>query len=262
MNKHADDYVFGMDKDIQDKMRAKFDPEKQAQAQAWVEAVTGIQFEAGFQESLKDGVKLCKLLNTIKPDSVPKINETKMAFKQRENIVNYLEGCKKLGMRETDCFVTQDLFEGDNLIAVIDQLFTLGAWSRKVDGFAGPYIGNKLAEENKRDFTAEQLADARKAVPLANSGSVAVEKSKGTDAIVMYGKVGQDMGKSSNEVSQQMTGGIAVEKNKGTDAIVKYGKVGQEMGVCTDEPTNQTAGAIQIEKNKNLDQINRSGTTN
>jgi hypothetical protein len=261
MNKHPDDYVFGMDKDIQNKLRAKFDPEKQAQAQAWVENLTGIQFEGSFHDSLKDGVKLCKLVNTIKPGSVKKVNETKMAFKQRENIVNYLEACKALGMKESDCFVTQDLFEGDNMVVVIDQIFCLGALSRKVDGFAGPYLGVKIADENKREFTAEQIIAGKQIVPQQNAGSVAVEKSKGTDAIVMYGKVGQEMGKCSEEVSQQNAGSIQVEKNKGTDHIVKYGKVGQEMGECSSEVTQQNMGSIEVQKDKRLDQINRSAPT-
>mmetsp|Transcript_4521 Transcript_4521/g.8603 ORF Transcript_4521/g.8603 Transcript_4521/m.8603 type:complete len:264 (+) Transcript_4521:73-864(+) len=258
MNKHPDDYVFGMDKDIQDKLRAKFDPEKQAQAQAWIETVIESKFEGDFHESLKDGVKLCKLINIIKSGSVKKVNETKMVFKQRENIVNYLEACKALGMKETDCFVTQDLFEGDNMVAVIDQIFCLGALSREVAGFNGPYLGVKIAKENIREFSAETIAAGRAIVSQQSQGSVHVEKEKGTDAIVMYGKVGQDMGKASNEVSQQNAGGIAVEKNKGTDHIVKYGKVGQELGDCSSETSLQNAGSIEIDKGGKLDAINRA----
>merc|ERR1719498_789304 len=124
MNKHPDDYVFGMDKDIQNKIKAKFDPERQAQAQAWIEQLTGKTFPSdSFHESLKDGTLLCELINKIKPGSVKKIAVTKMVFKQRENIVQYLDACKKIGMKESDCFVTQDLFEGDNMVVVVDQIF-------------------------------------------------------------------------------------------------------------------------------------------
>merc|ERR1712141_779315 len=182
--------------------------------------------------------------------SVKKINKNKMAFKQRENIVNYLDACKKLGMRDTDCFVSQDLFEGDNMVAVIDQIYALGALSRKTKGFEGPYFGVKFADENKREFTEEQIKAGKKFVPLQNAGSIAVDKGKGTDKIVKYGLVGQDMGESVDEsgVSQQNAGSIAIEKEKGTDHIVKYGKVGQDMGKSTGGTSQQNAGSIAIEK--------------
>jgi len=261
MNKHPDDYVFGLDKDIQDKMRAKFDPNKQANSQAWIEELTGKEFPDDFHPSLKSGVLLCKALNKIKPKSVRKINKGKAPFVQRENIVNYLNGCKALGMKDTDCFVTQDLYEGDNMVAVIDQIYALGALSRKVENFDGPYFGVKFADENKREFTEEQLKASKKIVPLQNAGSIAVEKSKGTDHIVMYGKAGTSLGKSAGGISQQNAGSIAVEKSKGTDHIVKYGIVGQEMGESLDKSgiSQQNAGSIQVAKSKGTDHIVKYG---
>jgi predicted DNA-binding WGR domain protein len=259
MNKHPDDYVFGLDKDIQNKIAAKFDPEKQAQAQAWVETLTGEKFPGSFHESLKDGILLCKALNVIKPGLIQKINTGQMPFVQRENIVNYLEGCKKLGMKVIDCFVTQDLYEGDNLVAVIDQIFALGALSRSVEGFDGPFLGVKFAEENRREFSEEQIIAGKQAIPLQNAGSIPVEKDKGTDQIVRYGKVGQEMGHASSEVSQQVGGSIEIEKDKGTDFIVRYGKVGQEMGQASSELSQQNAGSLEVDKGKGTDTIVRYG---
>lgn len=56
----------------------------QAEAQAWVEQVTGEPFEGDFADGLRDGVRLCKLLNTIKPSSVRRVNPFKegQKFKQ------------------------------------------------------------------------------------------------------------------------------------------------------------------------------------
>lgn len=250
--------MFGIDKDIQAKLQAKLDPEKQAQAQAWVEAVTGEEFPSGFQESLKSGTRLCQLVNAIQAGSVKRVKDSKMPFVQRENIVNYLNACKKLGMMETDCFVTQDLFEGDNIIAVTDQIFSLGALSRKIEGFNGPYLGVKFADENKRQFTEEQLANSRAIVPQQNAGSIEIEKNKGTDHIVLYGKAGAELGQCSAEASQQTAGSIAVEKSKGTDSIVQYGKVGQELGKASNEPTQQNSGSIDTGRQGNLDSISRA----
>merc|ERR1719193_273931 len=78
-------------------------------------------------------------MNQIQPKSCrPK--KSKAPFVQRENICQYLDSCKAYGMRETDVFVSQDLFEGDNLNNVIVNLFALNTLASK-KGFKGPFIG-------------------------------------------------------------------------------------------------------------------------
>jgi len=250
-----------LDKDLQDKMNAKFDKGKMDQARAWIESVHGTAFPGDtvddFLAHLKSGVVLCEMINKIKAKSVKKVKDSKMPFVQRENIVNYLEGSKKLGLKETDCFVTQDLFEGDNAGAVVDQLFSLGAASRDVADFQGPYLGVKFAKENVREFSEEVIVAGKCIHSQQTAGSVAVEKEKGTDSIVSYGKVGQEMGKSVGGVTQQTAGSIAVEKEKGTDSIVQYGKVGQEMGKASGEISQQNAGSVDTGRQGNIDMITR-----
>ena len=55
------------------------------QAADWIAAVTGeavaTDTAESFQESLKDGSILCKLINVLQPGFVVKINTSKMAFK-------------------------------------------------------------------------------------------------------------------------------------------------------------------------------------
>lgn len=254
------DNCMGMDREIQAKIQGKYDADKHAQAQAWIEELSGTAFpgpsQNDFKEHLKSGVVLCNTLNVIKPGTVKKIHKSSMPFMQRENITSYLDGCKSLGMVETDLFVTQDLYEGDNLILVIDNIHCLGGLARKI-GYEGPTIGVKFADANKREFSAEVIAAGKAIVPQQSAGSVAVDKGAGVDAIVMYGKLGQEMGKASSEMSQQTGGSIAVEKNKGTDHIVKYGNVGQEMGQCSSEPSMQNAGAVEVDKGKKLDNLTR-----
>jgi hypothetical protein len=208
--------VYGMDKEIQAKLAAKFDPEKENAVRSWIAELIGPCDAPTLHEELKDGSRLCTLLNTIKPGAV-KFKASKMAFVMRENIVKYLDACKALGMMETDCFVTQDLFEGDNLVAVIDQIYALGALSRKVDGFNGPYLGVKFADENKREFSEEVLR--KQHIPQIMQGSIAVEKEKGTDHIVRYGKVGQEMGESFGGSSQINEGSIQHSREGNLDAI-------------------------------------------
>lgn len=90
--------------------------------------MTGEKFKGSFHDSLKSGVLLCRLVNKVKPGSVPenRISLSNMPFNQRENVAAYLDACRRLGVREADMFVTADLFEGNNLVAVVNNLYALG----------------------------------------------------------------------------------------------------------------------------------------
>lgn len=58
---------------------------------------------------------LCKLINSLYPpgqEPIPKISESKMAFKQMEQISQFLKAAEIYGVRTTDIFQTVDLWEG------------------------------------------------------------------------------------------------------------------------------------------------------
>lgn len=71
-------------------------------------------------------VTFFSLINIIKPGSVKKINNSKMAFKQMENIGKFLDACEGIGMVKTDLFQTVDLFEVQNIPLVVDTIHALG----------------------------------------------------------------------------------------------------------------------------------------
>jgi len=78
------DTLGALDRDVKNKIAAKYDPAKEAEVQFWIEDILGDPFQEGFQESLKSGVRLCELLNRIAPGSVRKINTREMPFAHRE----------------------------------------------------------------------------------------------------------------------------------------------------------------------------------
>lgn len=60
---------------------------------------------------------LCKLINSLHPkgnEPIAKISESKMAFKQMEQISQFLKAAEMYGVRTTDIFQTVDLWEGKN----------------------------------------------------------------------------------------------------------------------------------------------------
>lgn len=67
----------------------------------------------------------------LKPGSIPekKINASKMAFKCMENINLFLDKAKEMGVMAEETFQTVDLWEKQNILAVV---ICLQALARKV----------------------------------------------------------------------------------------------------------------------------------
>jgi hypothetical protein len=162
----------GLSADIQKKLEAKYNLDQEVQCRAWIEEVLGDKLsdqEVGmnnFQACLKDGRVLCRLLNKLNgEDLIKKINTQKMAFKQMENIEQFIKGCKAFGLKDGDIFQTADLYECQNMSQVIVALYALSAVSVK-NGWTGVSIGAKLAQKNERHFTEEQLNEGKSVIGL------------------------------------------------------------------------------------------------
>lgn len=97
-------------------------------------------------EALKDGSILCKLMNAVKPDSVKKINMSKMAFKQMDNIRQFLAAAELYGVKKTDLFRTPDLYEGKGITQVVNGIIALG---RKVESKGGTGLGPSSEIDDK-----------------------------------------------------------------------------------------------------------------
>lgn len=128
---------FGIDHDLALKQAEKYDSSAEAQAQAWIEEITQEPFTESFGPQLKDGTTLCKLANGIKPGTIKKINSSKLAFKQMENVTFFLKACRKFGVPESSLFETVDLYELKDLGLVLQCIFGLGETVRGKADFPG-----------------------------------------------------------------------------------------------------------------------------
>ncbi|CAF1083182.1 unnamed protein product [Brachionus calyciflorus] len=138
------------------KMAGKRDPKLDKEAQEWIEAILGEKFPSNYEDSLKDGIILCKLMNKLRPGAVAKITTKGGGFALRENVSNFCAAAAKYGVPDSELFQTVDLFEKKNIPQVTLAIHALGRYAQK-NGFQGPTLGVKLAEENRREFTEEQL---------------------------------------------------------------------------------------------------------
>ncbi|KAI9097006.1 hypothetical protein DFS34DRAFT_622161 [Phlyctochytrium arcticum] len=96
--------------------------------QSWVckQVGSNAPAEGEFEDSLKDGQVLCRLINALNPSGSPiKINTGKFAFARMENINNYLKGAEALGVPKQVSFAAGDLQAGTNIPQVFSHLALL-----------------------------------------------------------------------------------------------------------------------------------------
>lgn len=170
--------VYGIDRELAAKQKAKYDPQLEEQAREWIEAVTGEKFPmADFMGSLRNGVLLIKLANkALAPGKTLKYSESNLPFKQMENINSFLDVSQKiLECPANDLFQTVDLYEAKNPLQVLNALFSfarfVAAYRSKHSLPALPQLGPKLADKRTMSFSDEQL-NAGKYIPSQQSVSV------------------------------------------------------------------------------------------
>ncbi|XP_075146439.1 myophilin isoform X2 [Haematobia irritans] len=132
--------------------------EQEQEVLNWIFEVLGEKVPSGqYEDILKDGIVLCKLINKMAPGSVKKIQERGTNFQLMENIQRFQAAIKKYGVPEEEIFQTADLFERRNIPQVTLCLYSLGRTTQHHPEYTGPSLGPKMAEKNVREFTEEQL---------------------------------------------------------------------------------------------------------
>ena len=133
------------------KLAGKRDPDVEDQVLEWCFQVIGESRPNGtYEEILKDGVVLCKVMNKLLPGSCPKINTTGSNFKLMENLNLVQKAMKKYGVPEEDVFQTVDLFEKRNIPQVTQGIMALGRTCYIHPEWAGPFLGPKPSEEQEK----------------------------------------------------------------------------------------------------------------
>ncbi|XP_069680612.1 muscle-specific protein 20 isoform X2 [Periplaneta americana] len=117
-----------LERQVRAKLAGKRDAQQEKEAQEWMEAVLGEKFPPGeaYEDVLRDGQVLCKLMNKICPGSIPKINTSGGQFKMMENINVFQQALKNYGVADVDVFQTVDLWEKKDIAQVTTTLFALG----------------------------------------------------------------------------------------------------------------------------------------
>lgn len=80
----------------------------------------------GLFTMLKDGTVLCRLINSIEPNSVVSINTGQaLPVLHMENIFNFVQAAKRYGLKSNEIFQTADLYESRDLGQVLACILSL-----------------------------------------------------------------------------------------------------------------------------------------
>ncbi|KAJ8919062.1 hypothetical protein NQ315_016969, partial [Exocentrus adspersus] len=171
----------------------KRDPVQEQEAQAWIEAVTGQRFPPGvpYEDVLRDGILLCLLMNRLAPGIISKINTSGGDYKFMDNLNQFQRACIRYGVPDVDLFQTTDLWDKKNIALVTTTIFAIGRTAYKHPEWRGPYLGPRPSEENKRDFSEEQLRAGEAIIGLQagqNRGATQAGQNFGASRKIILGK--------------------------------------------------------------------------
>src|SRR5688572_23096504 len=100
----------------QERRRSEKISNDRQEATEWIEAVTKSKLTKGFFESLKNGVILCKLINTVKPGTIKIIvQDPKHVMECRANINEFIRGCEVIGVVSIDRVTERDFSDNEKL---------------------------------------------------------------------------------------------------------------------------------------------------
>eukprot|EP00062_Callorhinchus_milii_P006562 gi/632947226/ref/XP_007888946.1/ PREDICTED: LIM domain only protein 7 isoform X2 [Callorhinchus milii] len=130
-----------------------------AEAQRWLEDVTGIRFgNKDFRSALENGALLNELVNKIKPGTCKKTNRLSTPIAGLDNINVFLKGCQKLGLKEAQLFHPGDLQDLSTRVTVkreetqrrlknvLITIYWLGRRAQSEPQYNGPYLNLKAFE--------------------------------------------------------------------------------------------------------------------
>ena len=130
-----------------------------------------------------------------------------MPFKQMEQISLFLRGIRTLGVQEFEVFDTNDLYRGKDMRKVVQCIHSIGTAVKK-SGWTGPQLGVKIASPNKRDFSEQQLLEARSATSKLTVGSAGfTERSEVLKEGITFGNDQSGSGAALNSRLQKTSSG-------------------------------------------------------
>jgi hypothetical protein len=142
---------------------------------------------------LKSGRVLCRLMNTIQPGAIRKINQQKIVFYERENIQKFTIAAITLGLSPEEVFSVDSLYDAKDLISVIRTILALKKRAstykpRDLESIAISLNDQNINEQNDDgDVDSKQFNWSNVVVPLVfGVGGVGISLVAGITAPISF----------------------------------------------------------------------------
>uniref|UniRef100_A0A1B0DFZ6 Transgelin n=1 Tax=Phlebotomus papatasi TaxID=29031 RepID=A0A1B0DFZ6_PHLPP len=103
----------------------------------------------------------------------------------------FQQACIKYGLADVDLFQTTDLWDRKNIALVTQTIFAVGRATYRHPEWKGPFLGPRPSEENRREFSDEQLRAGENIIGLqagTNRGATQSGQSFGATRKILLGK--------------------------------------------------------------------------
>lgn len=177
-----------MDRDLLELRASKYDGASTAEVAAWISTVIGEDLPEGedLMDTLKDGLILCKLANTIKPGCATS-KKSAMPFVQMENIASFLKAASFLGVPQHELFETVDMYELRDPAQVLVCLKALSRHAHNMNPdipVMGPKLGSPSPNAGKKNFKMDTSGPAWNTHQYGYMGGA----SQGSEKVVFGGR--------------------------------------------------------------------------
>lgn len=122
------------------------DRAKESQIMLWIWNVLGEISSTDYDQFLRDGVILCRLINALKPGTIKEDLENATMRQKQRNIELFLNACKSFGVDKNLLFKSEDLLYLRNIPRVTRCIFALGKKCQLDGEYEGPDLGDEPYE--------------------------------------------------------------------------------------------------------------------
>jgi len=137
---------FGMDAEHENRMADNYNADLEDRLMDWIEAVTGYAIDS-FHANLKSGQVLCDMVNAIRPGTIGKVHRVSKPLMERENIQKFLQAAAGLGVKPSEMFGVNDLYDQRDMNAVLNCLYALAMALEYTSWYKGPLLAKAGTEQ-------------------------------------------------------------------------------------------------------------------